>query len=101
MPEDAQSFDPNNRRAFLTRASKLLKCKDEEFVIAAAWINQVRNFGSATSTIFGLGYKDHKEYLQRASKKLQEYLPEGTVATPEWLGMFRDEYIKSVEKYPV
>lgn len=100
MSDDTKFFDQYDRKAFITRWAKLLKCKDTEFDVAVTLINGPKNFESAMAIIFGLSYMEHKEWLNKCSKYFKANFPENSIATVEFLAAFQKHYIEEVDKYP-
>jgi hypothetical protein len=90
------------RETFLTSYAKVLGCNNDVASIAATLINSKRNYQTATSTLFGLSWRDNLDWLKDCSKHLQESWDtdkHGKV-TPEWLWEFQAYYLAEVCKYP-
>lgn len=90
------SADPE----FLADYAKVLGCKAEVFEMACVLINKYKNFQTACAIMFGLSFRDNRDYLVKCAEHLQSVLVPGTVATSQWLVQFRDYYMSEVEKYP-
>lgn len=92
-----------DRDIFIDKWSKMFKCKSNAFDVAAALINNHKNFQSASAILFGLSYVTHKKWLVKCAEHWQNawmQYPKGTTCTADWCVQFQQYYITEVDKYP-
>ena len=80
--------------------AKQLKVEEDPLVIAAEILNKYKNYQSACCLIFGLSATLHRDWIRAAAAYLEENIkswPEGTLATKDWLLMFKSHYIEKAQ----
>lgn len=81
-------------------AETIFKCENDPFHLAAAILNDTRNFPMAVAILFDLSFVTHKEYILNCAKYWKEAFPEGSVADYDYCVQFQQHYVTEVVAYP-
>lgn len=92
-------MEQTTRDQFLADMAVIFKCDGDAFSVAREYYNQHKNYGAATALLFGLSWRTHKEWLQRAAEYWRAN-DDGQPIDNAWLEAFQTHYVTEVEKYP-